>query len=62
MAKKNKTPKKPKKSIKAYSYYNVTGESLEKKNRPCPKCGDGVFLAKHKERLTCGKCSYMEKA
>ena len=31
------------------------------KNRFCPKCGPGVMLAKHKDRLYCGKCHYMEK-
>lgn len=41
--------KKPKK-IKAY----VKGKS-------CPKCGAGVKLAKHKNRLACGKCGYYEK-
>ncbi|HIH20076.1 TPA: 30S ribosomal protein S27ae [Candidatus Micrarchaeota archaeon] len=27
----------------------------------CPKCGSGVRLAEHKDRLACGKCGYMEK-
>ena len=31
------------------------------KNKSCPKCGQGVFLAQHKDRSTCGKCNYMEK-
>lgn len=30
------------------------------RKKSCPKCGEGVFLAQHKDRLTCGKCSYME--
>jgi small subunit ribosomal protein S27Ae len=30
------------------------------KNRTCPKCGAGVFMAEHKDRFTCGKCSYTE--
>lgn len=24
----------------------------------CPRCGPGHFLAKHKNRETCGKCHY----
>ena len=24
----------------------------------CPKCGQGVFLARHKDRQTCGSCGY----
>ena len=31
------------------------------KNQTCPKCGPGVMLADHKDRLYCGKCHYMEK-
>lgn len=41
--------------------YKVSGESLERLNRSCPKCGGGVFLAKHKDRLSCGSCGYSEK-
>ncbi|HLD62788.1 MAG TPA: hypothetical protein VI875_02890 [Candidatus Norongarragalinales archaeon] len=32
-----------------------------KAGRFCPKCGSGVKLAEHKDRLSCGKCGYMEK-
>ena len=28
----------------------------------CPKCGAGVFLAKHKDRVSCGRCGYTEFA
>ncbi|MFH1056638.1 MAG: 30S ribosomal protein S27ae [Candidatus Micrarchaeota archaeon] len=42
--------KKEKKSFKPYS-----------QGRYCPKCGPGTKLAGHKDRLTCGKCGYMEK-
>lgn len=31
------------------------------KNKNCPKCGPGTFMAEHKDRKTCGKCNYMEK-
>ncbi|MBS3176492.1 30S ribosomal protein S27ae [Candidatus Woesearchaeota archaeon] len=30
------------------------------RNKTCPKCGSGHFLAAHKNRLTCGKCNYTE--
>jgi small subunit ribosomal protein S27Ae len=26
----------------------------------CPRCGPGVILAQHKDRVTCGKCGYSE--
>ena len=41
--------------------FNVSGGKLEHKNKSCPKCGAGVFMAKHKNRNTCGKCGFMEK-
>jgi small subunit ribosomal protein S27Ae len=31
-----------------------------KKLRYCPKCGPGVRLAEHQDRLSCGKCGYFE--
>jgi len=30
------------------------------KNKACPKCGTGTFLAQHKDRTHCGKCGYTE--
>ena len=32
-----------------------------KKGRYCPKCGEGVKLAEHIDRFSCGKCGYFEK-
>ena len=32
----------------------------EKKKRFCPKCGPGVFMAAHTNRVSCGKCGYTE--
>jgi len=26
----------------------------------CPRCGAGVILAQHKNRVMCGKCGYSE--
>ena len=31
-----------------------------KAGRACPKCGPGVRLATHANRLTCGRCGYTE--
>ncbi|MDK2892028.1 30S ribosomal protein S27ae [Methanohalophilus sp.] len=41
-------------------YYKVSGDSIERLNPFCPRCGEGVFLADHKDRLSCGKCGYTE--
>jgi small subunit ribosomal protein S27Ae len=52
-------PVKKGKQYHFYKVYEVTGNSLKKKNKTCPKCS--VFMANHKDRWTCGKCGYMEK-
>lgn len=55
--------KAPVKKAKGYSVsklYIVTGDRLQRKGNPCPKCGPGTFLATHKGRVTCGKCNYTE--
>ncbi|TKJ17650.1 30S ribosomal protein S27ae [Candidatus Woesearchaeota archaeon B3_Woes] len=51
---------KKKKTSKRYENYEVSGNSVKRKNKSCPKCGMGVFLANHKDRLYCGKCGYVE--
>jgi len=48
-----------KKPSKKYAKYKVQGDKLVK-GKSCPKCGEGVFLAEHKDRTTCGKCRYTE--
>ncbi|MFH1257243.1 MAG: 30S ribosomal protein S27ae [Candidatus Diapherotrites archaeon] len=45
---------------KKSDYYKISGEKAERKNKACPKCGAGVFLAAHKDRVACGKCGYTE--
>ena len=56
---KKETKKKP--AYKISKIYEKSGDGVKRKNKYCPKCGKGVFLAEHKNRLTCGKCNYMEK-
>ncbi len=55
-----KIKRKPKKTSKVSDNYEASGSDLKRKNKFCPKCGTGVFLAQHKDRLVCGKCHYME--
>lgn len=54
-----KKPHKNKPTSKKYAHYQINGEKIEK-SKSCVKCGPGVFLAKHKDRLYCGKCHYTE--
>ncbi len=35
-------------------------ENGKAKKPVCPKCGPGVFMATHKDRVSCGKCGYTE--
>ncbi len=55
-----KKPKVKKKHQKLSDLYKVEGDKLVKNVKSCPKCGDGIFLAQHKNRQTCGKCNYTE--
>ena len=41
--------------------YKIKNNKVERVNRTCPRCGDGIFMAMHKEkdgktRYYCGKC------
>ena len=48
------------KKILKSKLYEVKDGKLIRKNKFCPRCGSGVFLANHKDRLACGKCGYTE--
>ena len=50
---------KKKAGTKIQNLYD-TSSGLKRKNKSCPKCGKGVFMAQHKDRATCGKCGYCE--
>ncbi len=41
-------------------HYEVKDNAVIRKKRTCPKCGDGVFMAEHSNRTSCGKCGYTE--
>ena len=45
----------PKKVVAKKDAYKVEGDKLV-----CPKCGPGVFMATHKDRVSCGNCGYTE--
>ena len=40
--------------------FKVEGDRLTRLRKTCPKCGAGIFLAEHKDRLSCGSCGYTE--
>jgi len=41
-------------------FYEISGDSIKSKKSVCPRCGNGVFLASHADRQSCGKCGYTE--
>jgi small subunit ribosomal protein S27Ae len=45
---------------KKWEQYEVSGDTLVRKNRFCPRCGEGVFMAEHTNRFSCGSCGYTE--
>ncbi|MBT3406695.1 30S ribosomal protein S27ae [Candidatus Woesearchaeota archaeon] len=57
---KGKKEKKTKLTSKKWQHYKVSGDKAERDHKFCPKCGVGVFLGQHKNRVTCGKCNYTE--
>ncbi|HIK02049.1 TPA: 30S ribosomal protein S27ae [archaeon] len=42
-----------------HELYDTT-EGVSRKNKICPRCGPGIFLAKHADRESCGACGYTE--
>jgi small subunit ribosomal protein S27Ae len=42
------------------TFYKIEGEKAVLQRRHCPRCGPGVLLAEHQNRLACGKCGYTE--
>ena len=50
---------KNKATSKKYSKYSVQDNKIVR-GKSCPKCGDGIFLGIHKDRMHCGKCHYVE--
>ena len=57
---KGKKVKVKKEGKKLSALFTISGDKIERKNRNCPKCGPGMFLGKHKNRLVCGNCKYVE--
>jgi len=54
-----KRNRKNKPTSKKYKFYSMDGEVI-KREKICPRCGPGIFLAKTNNRLYCGKCHYTE--
>lgn len=57
MAKEEGKGKKPHKNKPTSQKYKHYGSG---KPKHCIKCGPGILLAQHKDRMSCGKCGYTE--
>tara|TARA_B100001250_G_scaffold263232_1_gene226827 strand:- start:1907 stop:2062 length:156 start_codon:yes stop_codon:yes gene_type:complete len=46
--------------MKKIEQYEISDGKITRKRQFCPEddCGPGVFLAVHKDRVSCGKCGY----
>jgi small subunit ribosomal protein S27Ae len=38
--------------------YKIEGETVTRLRPTCERCGPGYFMAKHKDRYTCGHCGF----
>jgi len=56
MAKKKVKNRRP---SAVWKKYKIEG-NLIKREKSCPKCGTGYFLADMKNRFYCGRCKYVE--
>jgi small subunit ribosomal protein S27Ae len=48
--------KKKEKGVNAL--YKIEGEKVTRLRPTCERCGPGYFMAKHKDRYTCGHCGF----
>jgi len=46
--------------MKGREIFKVEDGKIVRLRRHCPRCGEGVFMAEHKDRVSCGKCGYTE--
>jgi len=40
------------------SMWQVVNGKVVDTHNSCPRCGPGVFMAKHYSRISCGRCGY----
>jgi ubiquitin-small subunit ribosomal protein S27Ae len=60
MAAKKASAGKKGSSPNVYKYFKIEGDKLTRGRKNCSRCGKGVFMSKHKDRNTCGKCGLTE--
>ncbi|MHA1820018.1 MAG: 30S ribosomal protein S27ae [Promethearchaeota archaeon] len=62
MPKKKKVKKKEKKKRvhrpNKSKLWEIKDGHIVRTNKTCPRCGPGVYLARHYDRESCGRCGY----
>jgi small subunit ribosomal protein S27Ae len=48
------------KGVQRGKHFKVEGDKVTTTKKYCPRCGPGVVMAEHKDRVACGKCGYTE--
>ncbi|MCX6689616.1 MAG: 30S ribosomal protein S27ae [Methanoregula sp.] len=48
------------KGVQRGKFFKVEGDKVTTTKKYCPRCGPGVIMAEHKDRVACGKCGYTE--
>ncbi|MFB5599155.1 MAG: 30S ribosomal protein S27ae [Nitrososphaeraceae archaeon] len=51
---------KKSKESQIFKFYKLDGNKVKRIKKDCPRCGNGVFMAEHRDRNTCGKCGFTE--
>ncbi|MBC7080756.1 MAG: 30S ribosomal protein S27ae [Thermoplasmatales archaeon] len=46
--------------MKKIELYELKDGKIVRKRKECPKCGPGVFMGEHGNRISCGSCGYTE--
>lgn len=60
VARPKRQKRKPRFSPQIYKFYQIKDSKITRLRSDCPRCGKGIFLAEHFNRLTCGKCGYAD--
>lgn len=48
------------KQSKQWEMVKVEGDKIKRIKKLCPRCGEGTYMAEHKDRFYCGKCRMTE--
>ena len=53
-----KAEKKKKEEKGVHTLYKIEDEKVTRLRPTCERCGAGYFMAKHRDRYTCGHCGF----